>query len=100
MISLNKANVVVTGGAGFFGRHIVAEFRGAGAGVFVPRKAEYDLRQREGIERLFDHARPEIIVHAAGVVGGIGANRQRPGEFFYNNLLTPAPTAGAVWASN
>ncbi len=87
MTQLQNRRVAVTGGAGFFGRHIVEEFSQAGAMVFVPRQAEYDLRRQADIARLFADARPEILVHAAGVVGGIGANRARPAEYFHDNLL-------------
>jgi len=79
--------VAVTGGAGFLGSHVVAELRGAGcADVFVPRSREYDLRRADGVARMYADARPEIVIHLAAVVGGIGANRENPGRFFYDNL--------------
>src|SRR5271155_283045 len=79
--------VAVTGGAGFLGSHVVAELRRAGcAEVFVPRSREYDLRRADGVARMYDDARPEIVIHLAAVVGGIGANRENPGRFFYDNL--------------
>lgn len=78
---------MVTGGAGFLGRWVVGRLERAGAHVFVPRSAEYDLRTSSGIERAFDDARPEMVVHLAAVVGGIGANRQSPGRFFYDNAI-------------
>ena len=52
----------------------------------------------DAVERLLADARPHIVIHLAARVGGIGANREHPAEFFYDNLMTPAPTAGAVWA--
>jgi GDP-L-fucose synthase len=80
--------VVVTGGAGFLGSYVVERLRSSGAAeVFVPRKEDYDLRRLEAVERMFAEARPEIVIHLAAVVGGIGANRERPGEFFYDNLI-------------
>lgn len=80
--------VVVTGGAGFLGRFIVARLKDAGvAEVFVPRSRDYDLVTREGIERLLDDARPDMLMHLAAVVGGIGANQKNPGKFFYENLM-------------
>jgi GDP-L-fucose synthase len=79
--------VMVTGGAGFLGRHVVAKLEAAGAGVFVPRSADYDLRTREGIERALEAGRPDLVVHLAAVVGGIGANRENPGRFFYDNAV-------------
>jgi GDP-L-fucose synthase len=80
--------VVVTGGAGFLGRHIVSQLERVGCReVVVPRKADYDLRQMANIKRLIADARPHLIIHAAGHVGGIGANRAYPAEFFYDNLM-------------
>jgi GDP-L-fucose synthase len=58
--------------------------------VFVPRSREYDLRREEGVRRLYDRARPELVVHLAAVVGGIGANRENPGRFFHDNLVMGA----------
>ena len=78
----------VTGGAGFLGRHVVQRMHERGAGhVFVPRSKDYDLTQMAAVRGLYDDARPDIVVHLAAVVGGIGANRERPGEFFYKNLM-------------
>ena len=79
--------LVVTGGAGFLGGEVVAELRKAGCTeIFVPRSHDYDLRRADGVARMYDDARPEIVVHLAAVVGGIGANRENPGRFFYENL--------------
>jgi GDP-L-fucose synthase len=78
--------VTVTGGAGFLGRYVVEAFRTAGYDVFVPRRAEYDLTEETAVRRLYADARPEIVVHLAAVVGGIGANLKEPGRFFYENL--------------
>lgn len=80
--------VMVTGGAGFLGRQVVARLRQAGADdIFVPRSAQYDLRTREGILAALNDARPNLIIHLAAVVGGIGANQQNPGSFFYENAI-------------
>ncbi len=77
---------MVTGGAGFLGRAVGAELATRSpATIFVPRSAQYDLRQQSAVARLFDHARPEILLHLAGHVGGIGANRRMPGQLFYDN---------------
>lgn len=78
--------VLVTGGAGFLGSAVTRRIRDAGAlDVFVPRSAEYDLRTAEGVKQVLDDARPDVVIHLAAVVGGIGANRENPGRFFYEN---------------
>ena len=79
---------VVTGGAGFLGQSVVEGLGRRGAApVVVPRSREYDLRREADIVRLLEQHRPEVIVHLAAVVGGIGANRANPGRFFYENLI-------------
>jgi GDP-L-fucose synthase len=89
---------VVTGGSGFLGSFIVDALKARGVDdVFVPRKVEYDLRQREAVLELLHDARPDIIVHLAAVVGGIGANRERPAEFFYDNLVMGAQLFHEAW---
>lgn len=81
-------SVLVTGGAGFLGRHVVAMLRERGAErVFVPRSSEFDLREKDAIIRALNWSRPDVIIHLAAVVGGIGANRKNPGRFFYDNAI-------------
>ena len=76
--------VLVTGGNGFLGRRVVATLRERGHGdVVAPRSAEYDLRREGDIVQMLEAHRPDTIVHLAAVVGGIGANREHPGRFFY-----------------
>jgi GDP-L-fucose synthase len=77
---------MVTGGGGFLGQAVVRRLQGAGVSeIFVPRSAEYDLRTAEGVRSALSNARPEVVIHLAAVVGGIGANRENPGRFFYEN---------------
>ena len=80
--------VTVTGGAGFLGSAVVRRLHEAGASeIFVPRSAQYDLRKAPDIERALADGRPDLIIHLAAVVGGIGANRESPGRFFYDNAI-------------
>lgn len=80
--------ILVTGGGGFLGRAVLAELHAAGAtNVFAPRSADYDLRSETDIRAALREGRPEVIVHLAAVVGGIGANRENPGRFFYENAI-------------
>src|SRR6266566_636238 len=78
--------VVVSGGSGFLGSHVVEKLRDAGCGeIIVPRSRDYDLREKADALRLYEEARPDIFIHLAAVVGGIGANRANPGRFFFDN---------------
>jgi GDP-L-fucose synthase len=80
--------ICVTGGAGFLGSRVVERLRGMGCReLFVVRKRDYDLVRGDDVERLFYDARPDVVIHLAAVVGGIGANQQNPGRFFYENLM-------------
>lgn len=91
-MSSNRANrIIVTGGNGFLGRRVVDYLREHGYGdIVAPRKADYDLRHERDIVRMLEEHQPRIIVHMAAVVGGIGANRAHPGQFFYENLMMGA----------
>jgi GDP-L-fucose synthase len=80
--------ICVTGGAGFLGSFVVEKLRARGCGdIFVPRKRDYDLTSQAAIARLMADARPEVLFHLAASVGGIGANRDNPGRFFYENAI-------------
>ena len=79
---------MVTGGGGFLGRSVVARLERSGArDIFVPRSQDYDLRTSAGIRAALDAGRPDVVIHLAAVVGGIGANRENPGRFFYENAI-------------
>src|SRR5438093_3652423 len=83
-----KKRVVVTGGAGFLGSFVVEKLRQKGCReIFIPRSKEYNLVEMEAIKRVYSVARPDIVIHLAGLVGGIGANQANPGKFFYDNLM-------------
>jgi GDP-L-fucose synthase len=86
-LQLASRRVAVTGGAGFLGGYVCNALRSRGCDPFVVRSAEYDLRDRAAVRRLYADARPDIVIHLAAVVGGIGANRDNPGRFFYDNLI-------------
>lgn len=98
MIHWPEQRVVVTGGSGFLGRHVVDALRGRGAAeVFVPLREDYDLRYQDAILDLLNDARPSLVIHLAAAVGGIGANRAHPAEFFYDNLMMGAQLLHESW---
>jgi len=86
-MDLSGKKVVVTGGSGFLGRHVVAGIGSRGAVTIVPRRQDYDLVDRAACRRLLSDHRPDLVVHLAALVGGIGANRANPGSFFFANLM-------------
>jgi GDP-L-fucose synthase len=89
MIDLTRERFVVTGGNGFLGRHVVAQLRGEGVPseqILVPASSDFDLTRDEQALRMYEQLRPTILIHLAAKVGGIGANRENPGAFFYDNM--------------
>lgn len=85
---LRPLTILVTGGAGFLGSNVVRKLRERGCEhIFIPKSKDYDLREKEAIVRLYEDSQPDIVIHLAAVVGGIGANRKYPGRFFYDNAI-------------
>jgi GDP-L-fucose synthase len=88
MLDLSAKRILLTGGGGFLGSHLRQTLTEAGAShVFAPRRVEFDLTRLDDVERLFESVQPQVLIHAAAVVGGIGANMAEPGRFFYENAL-------------
>ncbi|MFP3938561.1 MAG: GDP-L-fucose synthase family protein [Phycisphaerae bacterium] len=88
-MELTGRQIVVTGGAGFLGRYVQQELLRAGADadkILIPRSADYDLTREDDVERMYTDMDPSVVMHLAAEVGGIGANRERPGRFFYANM--------------
>jgi GDP-L-fucose synthase len=86
-----RQRVLVTGGNGFLGRHVLRRLESLGCvHIAAPSSRECDLRNHDVVARLYRECRPTLVIHLAAVVGGIGANRERPGEFFYDNLIMGA----------
>lgn len=84
---LSEATIIVTGGAGFLGFHVVEQLRARGAQhIVIPRSREFDLTDAPAVARLFAEIKPDLVVHLAAQVGGIEANRRRPGTFFHDNM--------------
>jgi GDP-L-fucose synthase len=97
----NQTSVMVTGGAGFLGAWVTNKLRERGCQhIFVPRSSDYDLREQYDIQRALHDAAPDIIIHLAARVGGIGANRMHPAEYFYDNLMMGVKLLHEAWRQN
>jgi GDP-L-fucose synthase len=79
--------IVVTGGAGFLGSHVVDRLVSKGYEVLVPRSSKYDLRRRDAVVRMYEDMEPDVVIHLAALSGGIGINQKKPGQFLYDNLI-------------
>lgn len=87
-MDLGHKRIIVTGGAGFLGKYVVEKLEEKGCqDIFVPKIEEYDLRDAGEILRMYKDAQADVVIHLAAVVGGIGANRENPGSYFYDNLI-------------
>jgi GDP-L-fucose synthase len=84
---LRKKRILVTGGSGFLGVSLVRKIKERGCRVFSPHSKDYDLVGMDAVKRLYKDTKPDIVIHLAARVGGIGVNRENPGKFFYDNLM-------------
>ena len=97
----SNRRVCVTGGAGFLGSFVQETLRERGATeIFIPHIEDYDLTRQVDIHRMLADSKPDIIIHLAALAGGIGANRARPADFFYKNLMMGVPLMHAAWEQN
>ncbi|MEK6643882.1 MAG: GDP-L-fucose synthase [Planctomycetota bacterium] len=88
-MDLAHERILITGAAGFLGRHVLAELRALGvreSHILAPRQVEYDLTRADHVERMYDELKPSVVLHLAAQVGGIGANRENPGRYFHANM--------------
>ena len=91
MMNLSAKRILITGGAGFLGRHVVRTLERRGCKeIIVPRQSQYNLTREEAVVRLYHEVQPAVVIHLAASVGGIGINAVNPGRFFYENLVMGA----------
>jgi len=97
-MDLSNKRICVTGGAGFLGTHLIKKLNARGAHeIFIPKIEDYDLVNPEDIRRMLDDSKPDVIIHLAAHVGGIGANMEKPAEFFYDNLMMGVQLMHESW---
>ncbi len=97
-LNLSEKRICVTGGAGFLGTHLIENLKNRGAeDIFVPTIEKYDLVDRDAIAQMLSDSNPDVIIHLAAHVGGIGANREHPAEFFYDNLMMGVQLMHQAW---
>lgn len=97
-LNLSEKRICVTGGAGFLGTHLIENLKNRGAeDIFVPTIEKYDLVDRDAIAQMLSDSNPDVIIHLAAHVGGIGANREHPAEFFYDNLMMGVQLMHQTW---
>ena len=97
-MDLSNKRICVTGGAGFLGTHLIKKLNARGAHeIFIPKIEDYDLVNPDDIRRMLDDSKPDVIIHLAAHVGGIGANMEKPAEFFYDNLMMGVQLMHESW---
>jgi len=97
-MDLSNKRICVTGGAGFLGTHLIKNLKSKGArDIYIPTIEEYDLVKQADIKRMLEVAKPDVVIHLAAHVGGIGANMEKPAEFFYDNLMMGVQLIHESW---
>src|SRR3989442_9322564 len=96
-MNLKAVRVLVTGASGFVGRNLVESMRVRGVDPITPKRTGFDLLEQSQVRRMLAETKPDVVFHLAGLVGGIGANRERPADFNYQNLMMGTMTLHESW---